>query len=340
MNPGKLPHPHEWNFDNVPRDELVACCVWEYARESETLGTYLACLELWWQSQPFRPSAQDDDFVENPPEAQERAKALLKQVKDKCDFDPQVFKDSFWKNNLATIFGGYSRVPHYVYLFLHSIGKPPVPWQKLGVDGKRLTETYSKPFWFASASDLRELLRARKKLDDPVVSAPALDEKQMVLQVYRDSEALQPVSLGGGHSLVALRIPWKWYTDAEIKKAICDWVDNNRPEDVEAPRSRGHDLEKEARADLTRLAAMRLLARFTPVEIIGNTRRQALPECRAINNSKQFASDKWCDATKWRDARRDAGKRFHELLPFLPTSEKPLSWVRQTQPTESPPPAG
>jgi hypothetical protein len=24
----------EWNFDNVPNDELVACCYWEYARES------------------------------------------------------------------------------------------------------------------------------------------------------------------------------------------------------------------------------------------------------------------------------------------------------------------
>src|ERR1043165_7520984 len=25
---------HEWNFDGVPDGELVACCYWEYARES------------------------------------------------------------------------------------------------------------------------------------------------------------------------------------------------------------------------------------------------------------------------------------------------------------------
>jgi hypothetical protein len=27
-------NPHEWNFDPVPDGELVACCYWEYARES------------------------------------------------------------------------------------------------------------------------------------------------------------------------------------------------------------------------------------------------------------------------------------------------------------------
>ena len=26
--------PNDWNFDNVPDNELVACCYWEYARES------------------------------------------------------------------------------------------------------------------------------------------------------------------------------------------------------------------------------------------------------------------------------------------------------------------
>jgi len=25
---------HEWNFDAVPDDELIACCYWEFARES------------------------------------------------------------------------------------------------------------------------------------------------------------------------------------------------------------------------------------------------------------------------------------------------------------------
>ncbi len=26
--------PIEWDFDSIPDSELVACCYWEYARES------------------------------------------------------------------------------------------------------------------------------------------------------------------------------------------------------------------------------------------------------------------------------------------------------------------
>src|ERR1022692_3916499 len=32
----RLPE-HEWNFDSVPDGELVACCYWEYARESASI---------------------------------------------------------------------------------------------------------------------------------------------------------------------------------------------------------------------------------------------------------------------------------------------------------------
>jgi len=34
-NETNLPSVNEWNFDGVSEDELVACCYWEYARESE-----------------------------------------------------------------------------------------------------------------------------------------------------------------------------------------------------------------------------------------------------------------------------------------------------------------
>lgn len=33
MNP-KVLESADWNFDAVPDPELVACCYWEYARES------------------------------------------------------------------------------------------------------------------------------------------------------------------------------------------------------------------------------------------------------------------------------------------------------------------
>jgi hypothetical protein len=38
----------DWNFDPVPDNELVACCYWEYARESEFIrGLRQRCIQNW-----------------------------------------------------------------------------------------------------------------------------------------------------------------------------------------------------------------------------------------------------------------------------------------------------
>ncbi len=42
---------HEWNFDEVPEDELVACCYWEYARESVFIDDVRRrCLDPQWKT--------------------------------------------------------------------------------------------------------------------------------------------------------------------------------------------------------------------------------------------------------------------------------------------------
>jgi hypothetical protein len=38
----------DWNFDNVPDDELVACCYWEYARESAFIRDTLREYRDWF----------------------------------------------------------------------------------------------------------------------------------------------------------------------------------------------------------------------------------------------------------------------------------------------------
>ncbi len=38
--------PHDWNFDSVPNHHLIACCYWEYARESAFLRDFKSrCVE-------------------------------------------------------------------------------------------------------------------------------------------------------------------------------------------------------------------------------------------------------------------------------------------------------
>ena len=68
---------------------------------------------------------------------------------------------------------------------------------------------------------------------------------------------------------------------------------------------------------------MRLLSRFSALEIV---RLTSFP---AVWETKQFSGRKWGDFTKWRDARREAGQLFHKLFRFLPADEKPILWERQ-----------
>ncbi|MGD0650265.1 MAG: hypothetical protein ABSA97_03845 [Verrucomicrobiia bacterium] len=51
----------EWNFDNVPDSELVACCWWEYARESEFIRMGMQR----WRAEPTpQVRAQNRRFFE------------------------------------------------------------------------------------------------------------------------------------------------------------------------------------------------------------------------------------------------------------------------------------
>src|SRR5580692_6812789 len=40
----------EWNFDKVPDSQLVACCYWEYARESVFIRSTLKSYSDWFHT--------------------------------------------------------------------------------------------------------------------------------------------------------------------------------------------------------------------------------------------------------------------------------------------------
>jgi hypothetical protein len=118
-------------------------------------------------------------------------------------------------------------------------------------------------------------------------------------------------------------IAWKDFTNNQIAASFRKWVKQVRPQDTVAPSRRGHK-PGDWRANLTRLAVMRLLARYTALALV-DPREDRFP---AIWGTKQFSGRKWRDVTKWYDARREAGALFHKLFPFLAKDEKPLSWHR------------
>src|ERR1017187_5436817 len=122
---------------------------------------------------------------------------------------------------------------------------------------------------------------------------------------------------------------WEDFTNDEIANYFRQWVKHARPKQIKAPSGKGHK-PGDWRALLTRLGVMRLLSRFTLQEILGTRSAPPVIECQPIHRTKQFASDKWGDPAKWHDARREAGKVFRTLFPFLPKDVKPISWERQS----------
>jgi len=64
----------DWHFDNAPDNELVACCYWEYARESPFIrNVRQQCLQNWRagaaptdrpESSPIKP---DENTNSQPP---------------------------------------------------------------------------------------------------------------------------------------------------------------------------------------------------------------------------------------------------------------------------------
>jgi hypothetical protein len=195
------------------------------------------------------------------------------------------------------------------------------PWLAIGEEEKRfLVETQAKAIRYASANDLHELLRSPNEAN---VHSALANEGGLISQMFRDYESLPSARVGTGWTIAAFVIDWDSYTKGEIKEALSKWVDDNQPKDLPHVSTQGRSL-KEPRADLTRLAVMRLLHWYTFNELFGvHSRDETI---KTIRECKQFTGAKWGDSAKWYDARREAGKVFHEILPFLPSTEKPSSW--------------
>jgi hypothetical protein len=155
---------------------------------------------------------------------------------------------------------------------------------------------------------------------------PELSEPELVKRgMLKEFPGIQPsLFWEGGGEVTVVSIQWADFTNEELAQYFRRWVKANRPKRLRNPDARGHK-PKDWRANLTRLAVMRLLARFTALEII-DPRLNRFP---AVWESKQFSGRKWGDSTKWHDARREAGKLLRTLFPFLPKDDKPLSWERQ-----------
>lgn len=315
-----LDAPAEWDFSRIPDSELIACCHWEYARESTTIKMMA---DLNWCS--TRQIWHREEYKQNPElqKKHEESATIIKNRAKSVKFNFDAFMAKFWRTDYPWL-GIYDALTRYVR-------EGALAWQNLpkhlrNALVQKVTETSMlHSMCMSSVGELEELWKAN--------SAELLEVRSRVRDENDDSEfcaliadtaPIQPSPLEGKQRqekvTAALTIDFSRYTDSEITDAFISWLKKQRPKKWRHPRrvlpgasQRGRKLV-EYRVALERLGLMRLLHWHGPAEI-----RDEFPEAWKKYRHKE---------NDFRREVREAAKFFRALFPFLPRRERPESEER------------
>ena len=224
--------PFDWNFDAVPDPELVACCYWEYARESAFFLDLKQRLAEW----------------------------------DGCGHCPEELA-----KGLNRIEQGTMRAFFYLDAMLGQ-KEFPCPWRKLSKQCRRrlLKLDFGLPLPFATGGDLIEAERAVECAKEQVQQFRAAEQKlhdqwpgygEGTLRrrgLWPKWKPLERVFWEDGYESLIVRIAWKNYTNEQIIESFRSWLKKNRPKQFPVPSGKGHK-QISHRVALERLGILRLL---------------------------------------------------------------------------------
>lgn len=242
-----------WNFDNVPDEELAACCLWEYARESLS----------------FRVSSVNKmRGVSSDSELHKRY---------------ETFLDAYWNSD-----EGY--MVYYETIRNHG-GPDALPWQLIP-EGIRKDfreqvgiHEVSWPLAPAMRRQLEQLWKANLVEWEPVRAEPGYDpDEDGTAYESSHSHIEGPGHSGQAHgcTIAAFAIDFAKFNDKQIRADFAAWLKENRPQDCPEPSERGRK-RRDLRVALDRLGMMRLLHQFTLKEVM-----EHCPEA-----AKAFAGYEW-----------------------------------------------
>jgi hypothetical protein len=287
----------DWNFDLLPNEELIACCFWEYARESRTIK--MAADVHWchvrhiWHRQEYADSPdrkrEDDEEAER---IERRASAVR--------FNYDEFFEEFWNTEFPLI-------KIYDCVVKH-VREGALAWQLLPTEARRdLTNQVAeygilRPIAPATVGELETLwlrnsewLHDLRQMDRP----PYDDSEEAALWDESEPVTQADAAKAGGEVSAALTVDFSRFTDSEITEEFRAWLSEHRPAHCKSPtrvfpgtRQRGKKLI-EYRVALERLGMMRLLHWRSPTQL-----RQEMPEAWKKISAKE------------RDFRREIRKRL------------------------------
>jgi hypothetical protein len=287
----------DWRFDqaSVPVSELIACCLWEYARESQTLLTATQFT--------FRREVKGFSFARTP-----AARAAIGRVL-----------------NLPSD----QRAPLYQLLAVFD-GRPwcdlsPAERSQYAAMIPREV-TPLRPAYLEEAQALLDANQTIPKENIERLRRAGTPASQLVGEGIKRSaisgvDALRLSSLAGrsqddwrqGCSVIAVTVDFAHYTDKELAEEFAKVIKSARPHEFATPKRtqvfarRAGKKFRDWRTSLDRLGIMRALHAYT------------FADWRFPKPCKQ-RGEKACYF-----ARKAALRTFHSLFPSL-TQEKPIHW--------------
>jgi hypothetical protein len=307
--------PFDWDFRRIADRELIACCMWEYARESRSLAfareRYAITMRRVTRNKSWGGLPADDA-------AFKRHVADTKAREKRARFDWEAFLRRFWESDVGFV--------KYYQSLRENGGIGTRPWRTLpGKIRRRFVRELDdrsvlKPLvpalvrelealWLANNKHLLEV-RARVRSPDDDSEDAALCEPTTPVSI--DDEKPRPAR----ETSAAFTIDFSRYSDTEILAAFTVWLRTNRPRRWRRPQNlfpiarRGKKLN-DYRVALERLGLMRLLHYFPPRFL-----RSELPKAWQLYGGKQAA---------FRREVRGAVAFFRERFPFISKQELPAS---------------
>jgi hypothetical protein len=311
---------YDWKFDAIPTDELLACCYWEYARESAFIRKTM---------QGFREyvlgAGKTEDEIKKVYSEMDAIKAI--------GYGSEVFVAGCSFPRERHTQSADPKLPDYAHPHAPPItGNFPDPWQSLTLVERQWrahlrddTEVFQiNPIGLEHWSVAKHMAR----LCEAVIQGRDLRRKLWGQKYQRiESEGKQIIIAGApappneepvrarvrcpfGEALV-VRIAWEYYSNEEIIRYFRRWIKEIRPKTFAEPERRGRNKARDLRAKLRDLGAMRLMHFATVAGM-----RAPFPEA-----AKYFAR---CESKHWSAARKRAISNFRLFLPTLPEGEVPL----------------
>jgi hypothetical protein len=281
-----------WNFAGLPENEMVACCVWEYARESETL--LKAARSTWTRN----ANSWHGQRLEEWHTVHGRIQKLLSN-------------ERAIPSNLISIF--YGR-----------------PWRELSESEKNLYAVIIPrevtPMRPASLEEVEALLEANRKIPQENIELArksGFPESELTgdktkrqpfnsVDFKRLSDILERTKLGDwrkGCSVLALTVDFAHYNDNELADIFKILLRSSRPPELASPKraallARGKGKSNRRwQVALERLAVARLVHHFGPYP-------EKFPEL-----ARKYYSRRVYD--RHRRELEAADQFFEKLFPFL-----------------------